>query len=506
LKEIDFLFIHPSTHYRLKGSKIEDLVTFITMPLGTIALADLLDRNGYSTLIYHTGIEQMYDRGFRVEDLFGRYDLSVVGIDLHWFVHSYDAIRIARIVKQCSDAFVVFGGFTASYYGNEIMSQFRCVDAIITGDAEVPLLEFMRKRTKEELDEVPNLIYRDGDSIRSNEKKFIADEESLKQLDYTNFKLLWNHDKYHRAITQSGDLDVYPWKIKLRKHAWVPLGRGCSVNCSYCGGGSDAHCLLTGRRTPLFHPKEQIVETLARFEEEHIDSTYMDFDPHPDRRYFNELFDEIRKEKVDISTEFNLWSPSDRSFIRDFARTFNPLYSTLVMSPESGSETVRRKNKGFYYSNEELFRWLEDAKREQVQLEIYFASGLSWETAENFEETIKLAEAILHDYPVVVMICNPIVMEPASPRYLQPDEFGVINLKFGSFIDYYNQHRRLAEGLPVESQLGYETIWQTEQQIIDNSTRFEKVFTSTQPRRWKRLIEGEDVLRFRIPEDDSFNQ
>jgi radical SAM superfamily enzyme YgiQ (UPF0313 family) len=499
LKEMDFLFLHPSTHYRFKGSKIEDLVTFITMPLGTIALADLLDRNGYSTLIFHTGIEQMYDRGFRVEEIFSRYAPTVVGIDLHWFVHSYDAIRIARIVKEHSDAFVVFGGFTASYYAEEIMSQFGCVDAIITGDAEIPLLELMRRGPGGRLDEVPNLYYREGDSIKRTEKRYIADEESLGQLDYGNFKLLSSHDKYHRAITQSGDLDVYPWKIKLRKHAWVPLGRGCPVNCSYCGGGSDAHCLLTGRRKPLFHPKEQVVETLARFEEEHIDSTYMDFDPYPDRRYFYDLFDLIRREKVDISTEFNLWSPSDRSFIREFARTFNPLYSTLVMSPESGSEHVREKNKGFYYSNRDLFRWLEDAKREQVQLEIYFASGLSWETAENFEDTIRLAEVILHDYTVVVMICNPIVMEPASPRYLQPQKYGIINARFRSFIDYYNHHGLLAEGLPVESQLGYETIWQTEEQIIDNSTKFETVFTSMLPKRWRRLIEGEEALRFKEP-------
>jgi radical SAM superfamily enzyme YgiQ (UPF0313 family) len=202
---------------------------------------------------------------------------------------------------------------------------------------------------------------------------------------------------------------------------------------------------------------------------------------------------------VDISTEFNLWSPSDRSFIREFARTFNPLYSTLVMSPESGSEHVREKNKGFYYSNRDLFRWLEDAKREQVQLEIYFASGLSWETAENFEDTIRLAEVILHDYTVVVMICNPIVMEPASPRYLQPQKYGIINARFRSFIDYYNHHGLLAEGLPVESQLGYETIWQTEEQIIDNSTKFETVFTSMLPKRWRRLIEGEEALRFKEP-------
>jgi len=496
VKEIDCLFIHPSTHYRSKGPGLSDLVTFITMPLGTIALADLLDRHGYSTLIFHTGIEQMYDRSFNVADLFRRYDPSVVGIDLHWFVHSYDVIRIARVAKQHSEAFVVLGGFTASYFAEEILSQFRCVDAVIKGDAEIPLLELMKRRPGGRLDEVPNLLYRDGDSIRSSGGTFIADEDALGQLNYSNFKLLSNYDRYHRAINQSGDLDPYAWKIRLKRQAWVPLGRGCPVECSYCGGGLNAHRLLTGRRGPIFHPKEQVVETLARFEEERIDSTYMDFDPHPERRYYRELFEMIRKEKIDISTEFALWSPSDRAFIRDFARTFNPLYSTLVLSPESGSEEVRRRNKGFYYDNEELFTWLGSAKQELVPTEIYFATGLSWETAESFEETIKLAEAILDNYPVVTMSCNPLVMEPASPRYLQPEKFG-IKPKIRGFIDYYNMFWGLAEGLPIETQIGYETIWQTEAQIIENSVRFDKVIASAQPRRWKRLMDGEEVLHFK---------
>ncbi|MFQ6054078.1 MAG: hypothetical protein ACE5OO_07630 [Candidatus Bathyarchaeia archaeon] len=220
----------------------------------------------------------------------------------------------------------------------------------------------------------------------------------------------------------------------------------------------------------------------------------MDFDPDPDRRFYHELFEMIRREGVDISTEFALWSPSDRAFIRDFARTFNPLYSTLVLSPESGSEEVRRRNKGFYYDNGELFRWLDDAKRELVPVEIYFATGLSWETAESFEETVRLARAILDDYPVVTMSCNAIVMEPASPRYLHPEEFGV-KPKIRGFIDYYNLFRGLAEGLPVESQLGYETIWQTEAEIIDNSRRFEKMISAAQPRRWRRLMDGDEALR-----------
>lgn len=464
------------------------------MPLGTIALADLLEKNGYSAKIVHSGIEQIYDRDFQIEKLFKIYDPNVVGIDLHWYVHSYDAMRIGRIAKELSNGFVVLGGFTSSYFAEEIMSKFNFIDAVITGDAEIPLLELMKKKENNDFDLVPNLFYRKEGLVKHTTKKYIAGEEDLRQLDYTNFKLLTNYDKYHRVMTQAGDLDPYSSNIQLKKQAWVPLGRGCSVNCSYCGSGVDGHYILTGRNKPLFHPKEQVVYTLAKFEEENIDSIYMAFDPLKDRKYYHELFKMMREENIDISAQFELWSLSDKNFIQDFQRTFNPLYSTLMLSPESGSEDVREKNKGFYYSNNELFHWLNDALDSFTPLEIYFASGLSWETKENFEETINIAEAIIKDYPVVTMSCNPIQIEPGGLRYIQPDKYGT-KPKWVNFMDYYNHFECRAKGLHIDSQIGYETIWQTEEQIIENSVRFEEKNKDIIPR-WKLISDGKETLTF----------
>ncbi len=390
----------------------------------------------------------------------------------------------------------MLGGFTASYFAEDILSCFDEVDSVIRGDTEAPLLDLMKNLRNDRLSDVPNLTYRCDGSLKVNEMSYIAGEEDLGKLNYTNFKLLSNYDKYHRMVSQSGDLDPYAWKVNVKRHAWVPLGRGCTVNCSYCGGGAMAHYGLTGRKSPIFHPKEQVVQTLSKFEEEGIDSTYMDFDPFPDREYFRKLFEELRKEKVDISTELALWSLSDRGFIRDFADTFNPLYSTLVISPESGSEEVRRKNKGFYFDNEELFRWLRDARQEMVPLEIYFSSGLSWETKGNFKETIDLAKTIIDDYPVVSISCNPIQMEPGGLRYVQPDKFGM-KLKWNSFIDYYTHFRKRSKGISVKSRLGYETIWQTEEQIIENSMLFDKIIGSANLGRWEKIIQGNELLKFK---------
>jgi hypothetical protein len=87
-------------------------------------------------------------------------------------------------------------------------------------------------------------------------------------------------------------------------------------------------------------------------------------------------------------------------------------------------------------------------------------------------------------------------MEPGSPRFIKPDKFG-IKLKFGTFADYYNHFMGLAIGLPTETKLGYDTIWQSERQIVENSIRFEKRIGTGQPSRWLSLLDGEDVLMFK---------
>ena len=489
MSKYDALIIHPTTHIKMPNSQIEDAVTYIVMPLGTIALADLLHREGYKVKIIHTGIEQMCDRNFQVKKLLKKYDPSIVGIDLHWYVHSYNALKIADIVKEVSNAQVVLGGFTASFFAKEILLNFESVDAVIQGDAETPLLKLLEDGSK--FEKVPNLMYREGKSIRQSDSKFIANKCDLDRLNFSNFDLLSNFNHYRKMISQFGDLDPSGYKAKLKTQGWLCLGRGCSVNCSYCGGGKNAFNTLSGRRTPIFRSKEKVVEALSQLEEKKISCAYMDFDPFPGKReYYHELFSLIRREKIDISSNFLLWSPSDRAFIKDFKRTFNPIYSTISLSPESGSEKVRKKNKGFYFNNNELFTWLEDVKKENVPIQLYFSSGLSGETEKSFQETIELGKKVVEKYPIVSLSCNPIELEPASLRFLYPKKYG-ISLKLRNFMDYHNLYKNLENGVQVHTRLGYRTHILSEPKVIELSQRFRKSISSKLYEKWQKFFFGD---------------
>jgi radical SAM superfamily enzyme YgiQ (UPF0313 family) len=466
---LDFLFVHPSTHFKRPPTpQGADILSYVVMPVGTLALADLLSRNGFETRIVHTAIEQALNPDFHIREVLTKYDPQFVGIDLHWYVHAYDALRLAQQVRDLSSAQVVLGGYTASFFADEIISEFPCVDVVIRGDAERPLLELLQHQASHDYAQIPNLVYQQNRVVKHSNVQYIADEETLNQLNFTNFPLL-NHFEQYLKLALSVELGY----SNLKKQTYPCLGRGCTADCTYCGAGQNAQRALTGAEKPLFISPENVIQQLQAFTELQIDSVYMGFDPCAETRsYHHALFSLIRQEGLDLGCQFELWDLVSRDFIKDFRRTFNPLFSSFVHSIQSGSEAIRKLNVGFPYTNETLFRWLDNLKAELVPVEVAFAAGLPGETIQHFDQTIRLAQRIRENYPMVLnMYCIPLTIEPNSPMFLAPEKYGV-TLKFQRFRDYYDFFANVAQGLPFQSVLGYETDKLTEPQILDLSQRF----------------------------------
>lgn len=53
---------------------------------------------------------------------------------------------MAKIVKEkCPQTFITLGGFTASYFAQEIMENYPFIDSIIKGEGEIPIRELAKK-------------------------------------------------------------------------------------------------------------------------------------------------------------------------------------------------------------------------------------------------------------------------------------------------------------------------------------------------------------------------
>jgi radical SAM superfamily enzyme YgiQ (UPF0313 family) len=71
------------------------------------------------------------------------------------------------------------------------MERFPCVDAIIRGEGEIPLLELMKAVAKgNRLETIPNVTWRQGDKLCENPLSYCATQEILDGLCFTNFPLL----------------------------------------------------------------------------------------------------------------------------------------------------------------------------------------------------------------------------------------------------------------------------------------------------------------------------
>jgi len=450
------------------------------MPVGLIPIASLLEDNGYRTKIVHTGIEQMLEPNTKPANIAKRYKPDVVAIDLHWYSHAHNAMNLAQSCKETTGCTVVLGGFTASFFSEEILRRFPYVDMVIRGDGELPMLKLMdRLSTGESLDEVPNLSYRRDDHTVNNPLSYIADEDDLNRLDFVRLRLVEHWREYIRLMSLKSKLD----EPNFLRRGWLCVGRGCTFNCSYCGGSSEAQRMISGRQRPIFRSTDKVAGDIAILQELSVRQLYVDFDPYPEnRRYYHELFDAVRQEKVDIGCELLTWGLPDDEFIKHFARTFDPYFSMITISPESGSEKVRKLNRTCQYSNESLTRQIEALEREGVYVQLFFSVGLTEERRSDFKLTIKLATRLRDRFQNIIgPWCYGIPIEPGAPRFLHPSSHGATIYRH-TFADFYIFEKMLANGQSPNHPYGYRTRHMSEEDISELEREFvKKVNTMTLP-------------------------
>jgi len=447
-ESLDLLIIHVpkfSSFYRPFG----EYMTVNLLPMGTLALADLASQKGYKTKILHLGLEWIEHQVFSPSVFMKDKEVKVVAIPLHFHQQSYDVMRIAKEIKQeRPGTFILSGGFTASFFHREILSSFSQIDAIIRGDAEVPLIEFLKAlKEKRSLEAIPNLTWRRDGEIRENPLTYVASEDDLDRSSDINLSLLHNKETYIHYIGMP-----FVWAKGLSKeenrkyfHLGFPIfplnvGRGCLGNCTWCGGGVEAQQIINGRRGVVFRSPEGVARTMAEAMELGYEMFNIAFDPGKEgEKYYLELLPLLRKRRTRPRVYFESFSLPSETFLKEFSSTFNLDGSIIALSPESGEERVRDCNKSFTYTNEELMRAISLAEKMGVRIDIFFAMGIPGERCSDLSKSAALSKEIKRRFKNIGRIwSSPISLEPASPWHLHPEEFGIVSLKH-SFSDFYRR-------------------------------------------------------------------
>jgi radical SAM superfamily enzyme YgiQ (UPF0313 family) len=366
-------------------------------------------------------------------------------------------MRIAGEIKEKRpDITLLSGGYTASLFHREILSSFPQLDAIIRGDAEIPLIALMNAvKEGRGWEGIPNLTWRKDGKIKETPLSYVASEADLDRSSYTNLSLLDGKETYIRSIGMP-----FVWAKGLSKeenrkyfHLGPPLfplniGRGCFGNCTWCGGGAEAQQRVNGRKGVVFRSPEAVVNTMAEAVELGYEMFNIAFDPGKEgEKYYLELFPLLRRKKVRTRVYFESFSLPSERFIREFADTFILDGSTIALSPESGDERLRHGNKTFTYSNEELMEAVSAAETFGIRTDIFFAMGIPGEKYSDLSKTAALKREIKRRFKNIGRIWSaPISLEPASPWHLHPEEFGIISTK-QTFADFYQKSSPEGGGL-----------------------------------------------------------
>jgi len=462
MQKIDCLFINTpkmNSYYKPLGDFILDTY----MPMGLLALADLLTKEGFSSEIIHLGVEWILNRSFSILSYPKNRKVKIMAIPLHWHHQSYDSIELAReIKKSCPKTYIVLGGYTASYFDEEILKRFSFIDGIIRGDGEIPILSLVKAVIKKKnLSKVPNLTWRKRGRVIRNKLSYVATQKDLDRLSFTNFKLLKNYQTYIKYV---GFLPFFVKNFSKEANFLMfsyrsptfPLfiGRGCLANCTYCGGGREAQGYINGREEPIFRSQEKVLESIKEAKEYGYETVLMDFYPFlQSDDYYIRLFQLIRKERINIECLFGCFSLPSKEFAEEFHKTFPNRRSAIWLSPESGVEMVRKKIRGFFYTNGQIMEALENLNRLNVTTELYFTFGFPFEKAEDVLKTKKFAFHLKKRFKCVWAIrAYPLEMEPGSPWQRSPEKFGIASNRKG-FIDFYKANSQ--KNPKVLNSLGY---------------------------------------------------
>ncbi len=449
MEKVDCLFLHVPklrNYYR----PIDQFIWINFLPVGLLGLADLLHCQGISTQIVHMGVEWIENRDFSILSYVREKAPRMVAIDLHWHHQSFDVMEVAKKIKETFPQIYIFlGGVTASFFHEEIMRNFDAVDGIIRGEAEAPILELANAilQGQEDLFSIPNLTWRRKGRVLINPLSYVASERDLSDLSFTNFPLLKNYPTYIYYIGQP----FYVKGVSKEKNFWMyslkspiyhlTVGRGCPVQCTWCSGNIPSQVTITGRKEVTFRGVEEVIQTMREALSYGYETFHICFDPYPQKPdYFLSLFSRIREEKIEADCFFESFGLPTIDFIKSFKATFPGSKSLIAISPDVGSDRVRRIHKGYPYTNRALLECLDRLKEYQVFCNLFFTLGVPFESEENLQQTIRLQKEIRSRYANVRGIRTfTIEMEPGSPWHLDSEEFGV-KTSLRNFMDFYHYH------------------------------------------------------------------
>jgi hypothetical protein len=316
---------------------------FAYLPMGTFGLSSYLDQRKIPVRMLNLALYDKAQMGTILDYHLETFRPTHIGLTFHWQETAQGALWVGEYIRaKTNQVKIIFGGFTAGYFGEELLKNWAFADYVVKGDPEWPLQLLLEGA---DAPQIPNLTYRDGTAIKVNEILYCISEETISSLSFSTLTYLSDHELYVKAVEEKLGFPLF-------------IGRGCVFDCDYCGGSREAFKLHSGRAKPVRRSIDSIMADLKRLQP-FTRKIYICYEV--DRGYIKALFKAIKADKTLVKVfrlNYGAWDLFDREFLELYRDVFiidqedRPL---LELSPEVFDESGRKKVKhGKSYSMQEL--------------------------------------------------------------------------------------------------------------------------------------------------------
>ncbi len=468
----DLVLLHPPSimDFRKRTvllGPVSDLIpstpVFEMYPIGFTTIASHLESKGFEVRIANIATKMLASERFDPARFLRSLHPAMFGIDLHWLPHVQGSLALARMVKKLHPGIpVLMGGFSASYYHREILTDHPEIDFVLRGDSTETPTEMLLDRvvSGRRPDDVPNLSWRDGRKLTVNPLTNIPDTLEDVEVDYGLMVR-----KVLRYADLHGHLPYKNWKSRPMSVALSV--RGCTHNCVNCQGSCDSFARNFGRTKPAYRPPEKLAGDVARAEEYLKGATFVVGDiRQAGKAYSARFLSELKKRKVRNEIVLEIFTPASRDFAREVAGSADQF--SIQMSPETHDESVRAAQ-GKPYTTvgvEDSAEHFLDAGCNRFDL--FYMIGLPTQTVDSVAETVRYTEKLYRKFKGkrLFPFISPLApfLDPGGNAFEDAERHG-----FKVRARTLDEHLRLAMMPSWKYVLNYETRWLTRDDIVEAS-------------------------------------
>ncbi len=388
--------------------------------VGILYIASYLKRNGINAYCKYNNLDVDYKSLKEdLEKIIKEIKPQIVGVSIKWFPHMSRGLEICKIIKEISkDIEVVIGGNTSTIYNEEFIKN-DYIDYVVLGDGEVPLL----KICKEE-DNIPNCIYKKNSNIIKNSITYVQDEKNSDDIYLSNLD----------------DILISKELLYSVPYYYIYTGKGCSMNCLYCGGCLDAQKKQFNRSKPFLRGISEVRKDLIEVKKYASTFLFIDSIEMDTLSYHKELWQGI--DLANHFCHFYFYKIPSEEFINILSEKFKYVYINIDLCSFSEIHRNHLHSLNLIKSmptDKELINFMEICNNyKNTEVSVSLISGLPYYTKEDMKQSEAFLKRLM-GYPVFKCAeWGRLHAQPDAPIVNNCSEYGMYSqaTKFDDFLKY----------------------------------------------------------------------